>query len=73
MCHFHNHAAISNEKFYFLWVDGVLTVAVLLLFAEECYFVVKTYKHFNITTKSIWLISIYPVRTRGAPCCSTAE
>ncbi|KAL8560733.1 hypothetical protein ACOMHN_046416 [Nucella lapillus] len=59
---------IETDKLIFLFVDVALTVLIFALFAEECYFVVSTYKHFNITVKhfqttvrSIWLISIYPV------------
>ncbi|XP_076463184.1 organic solute transporter subunit alpha-like [Babylonia areolata] len=55
------YAVIDTEKLVFTFVDVVLTVIIFVLFVEEVYFVIKTYKHFNIVIKSIWLISIYPV------------
>ncbi|KAK7504039.1 hypothetical protein BaRGS_00004771, partial [Batillaria attramentaria] len=54
------YAVVGSETLYFIYVDVVLTLVVWLLFVEECYFVLRTYKHYNIAIKSIWLISIYP-------------
>nr|KAG5711817.1 hypothetical protein BaRGS_023581 [Batillaria attramentaria] len=56
------YAVVGSETLYFIYVDVVLTLVVWLLFVEECYFVLRTYKHYNIAIKSIWLISIYPAQ-----------
>lgn len=54
-------SVIGYKKWWFIGVDAVLTVAILLLLLDDIVFVCRTYSHEDIKTKSVWLMAVYPV------------
>ncbi|PVD22703.1 hypothetical protein C0Q70_15959 [Pomacea canaliculata] len=54
-------SVIGYKKWWFIGVDAVLTVAILLLLLDDIVFVCRTYSHEDIKTKSVWLMAVYPL------------